>query len=185
MLIPLFRTNNPYPCWRRLLRVPWISRSVNPKGNQSWIFTGRTDVEAEAPIFHPPAVKSQLNGKDSVAGKDWRQKENGRAAEDEMVRRHHRLKGQEFEQTLGDSGGQRILVSCSPWSCKTKLEWLNDSTTKTFLPAMAGIGLPGFKWSWVNRPVTLSSSNTGNLSSSTRSWGHKKFCWLASLSEIR
>ena len=118
MLIPLFRTNNPYPCWRRLLRVPWISRSVNLKENQSWIFTGRTDVEAEAPVFQPPAVKSQLNGKDSDAGKDWRQKENGRAAEDEMVWWHHRLNGHEFEQTLGDSGGQRSLQHCSPWGYK-------------------------------------------------------------------
>ena len=60
-------------------------KSVSPKGNQSWIFIGRIDAEAEAPIIWPPDVKSQLIGKDPDAGKDWRQKEKG-AAEDEMVR---------------------------------------------------------------------------------------------------
>ena len=58
---------------------------VNPKGNQPWIFFGSSDVEAEAPIFWPPDVKSQLIGKDPGAGKNWRQEEK-RAAEDEMVR---------------------------------------------------------------------------------------------------
>ena len=59
-------------------------KPVNPKGNQSWVFTGRTDAEAEAPILWPPDVKSQLIGKDLDAGKEWKQKEKG-AAEDEMV----------------------------------------------------------------------------------------------------
>ena len=60
-------------------------KPVSPKGNQSGIFIGRTDAEAEAPILWPPDVKSRLIGKDPDAGKDWRQKEKG-AAEDEMVR---------------------------------------------------------------------------------------------------
>ena len=60
-------------------------KPVHPKGNQSWIFIGRTDAEAEAPILWPPDVKSRLIGKDSDAGKDWRQEEKG-AAENEMVR---------------------------------------------------------------------------------------------------
>ena len=63
-------------------------KSVNPKGNQPWIFIGRTDVEAEAPILWPLDAKSWLNGKDPDAGKDWRQMEKG-VAEDEMVRQHH------------------------------------------------------------------------------------------------
>ena len=74
-------------CWRRLLRVPWTARRCNQsivKENQSWIFTGWTVAEAEAPILWPPDAKSQLIGKDPDAGKDWRQKEN-RSAEDEMV----------------------------------------------------------------------------------------------------
>ena len=77
---------------------------VNPKGNQPWIFIGRTDAKTEAPILWPPDVKSQLTGKDPDAGKDWRQKEKG-AAEDEMARKHYWLNGHEFEQSLGESGG--------------------------------------------------------------------------------
>ena len=76
---------------------------VNPKGNQPWIFIGRTDAEAEALILWPSDAKSWLIGKDPGAGKDWRQKEKGEA-EDELVREHHRLNGHEFRQTLEDSG---------------------------------------------------------------------------------
>ena len=79
-------------------------KPVNPKGNQPWTFTGRTDAEAEAPILWPHDVKNQLIEKDPDAEKDWRQKEK-RAAEDEVVREHHQLNGHEFEQTPGDSGG--------------------------------------------------------------------------------
>ena len=114
-------------CWRRLLRVPWI-KPFNPKGNQSWILIGRTDVEAETPILWPPDVNSWLIGKDPDAGKDWRQEEK-LGTEDEMVEWHHRLNGHEFEQALGDSKGQGILVCCIPWSCKESqtTEPLNDN----------------------------------------------------------
>ena len=88
-------------------------KPVHPKGNQSWIFIGRTDAEAEALILWSPDAESWLIGKDPDAGKDWRLKEK-RAAENEMVRQHHWLNGYEFEQTLGDSGGQRSLVCCNP-----------------------------------------------------------------------
>ena len=71
-------------------------KPVNPKGNQSWIFIGRTDAEVEAPIIWPPDVKSWLIGKDPDAGKDWRQEEKG-MTEDETVGWHHRLYGDEFE----------------------------------------------------------------------------------------
>ena len=71
-------------------------QSVNSKGNQSWIFIGRTDAEAEAPILWPSDEKSQLIRKDPDAGKDWRQEEKG-MTEDEMVGWHHRLHGHEFE----------------------------------------------------------------------------------------
>ena len=86
-------------------------KSVNPKGNQSWIFIGRTDAEAEAqaPILWPPDAKSRLTGKDPDAGKDWGQEE--RRAEDEMVGWHHWLNGHESEQALGDGEGQASLVS--------------------------------------------------------------------------
>ena len=77
-------------------------KTLNPKGNQPWIFIGRTDAEAEAPILWPPDAKSQLIGKDPDAGKDWRQEEKGTAGDGW----HHRLNGQEFEPTQGDSEGQ-------------------------------------------------------------------------------
>ena len=89
---------------------------VHPKGDQSWVFTGRTGAEAEAPVLSPPVVKNWLIGKDPDAGKDWWQKK--RAAEDEMVGWHHRLNGHEFEQTPGDSEGQGGLWCCSPWGHK-------------------------------------------------------------------
>ena len=68
---------------------------INPKGNQSWVFIGRTDVEAETPILWPSDVKNWLICKDPDAGKDWEQEEKG-TTEDEMVRWNHRLIGQEF-----------------------------------------------------------------------------------------
>ena len=74
-------------------------KPVNPKGNQSWIFTGRTDAEAEALILWPPDVKNWLLRKDPDAGKDWRQEAKG-TTEDEMVRWHHRLD----EQVWASSG---------------------------------------------------------------------------------
>ena len=85
-------------------------KPVNPQGNQTWIFFGRTD--ADAPILWPPDVKSRLIGKDPDAGKDWRQEEK-EAIEDEMVGWYHWLNGHEFEQTQGDSEGHRSLVCCS------------------------------------------------------------------------
>ena len=69
---------------------------------------GKTDAEAEAPILWPPQLKNQLTGKDPDAGKNWWQKEKG-TTEEEMVRRHHRLNGHEFEQTPEGSGGQGTL----------------------------------------------------------------------------
>ena len=90
---------------------------VNLKGNQSWIFIGRTDAEAEAPILWPPDAKNWLLGKDPNAGKDWRQEEK-RTTEDEMVGWHHRLDGHEFEQAPGVGDGQGSLACCSPWGRK-------------------------------------------------------------------
>ena len=88
--------------------------SVHPKGNQSWIFIGRTDAEDETLILWPLDVKNWLIGKDPDAGEDWRQEEKG-ATEDEMTGCHHWHNGHEFEQTMGENGGQRSLVCCSPW----------------------------------------------------------------------
>ena len=112
-----------YRCWELDPKESWVLRNwcfwivvlektlespldckeikpVNPKGNQPWIFTGRTDAESQTPILWPPDVKSRLIGKDPDAGKDWRQKEKG-MTEDEMVGWHHQLNGHESEQTPG------------------------------------------------------------------------------------
>ena len=103
-------------CWRRL-ESPLACKEiqlVHPKGNQFWIFIGRTDAEAEAPVLWPPDAKNWLIGKDPDAGKDWRQEEKG-MTEDEMVGWHHWLSGPEFEQAPGVGDGQGSLVCCSPW----------------------------------------------------------------------
>ena len=99
-------------------------KQVNPKGNQSWVFIGRTDVEAETPILWPRDLKNWLIGKDPDAGKDQRQEET---TEDEMVGWHHWLDGPEFEQTLGADDGQGSLACCSPWVAKSQTQ-LSDWT---------------------------------------------------------
>ena len=105
-------------------------KPVHPKGNQSWIFTGRTDAEAETPILWPPDGKNWLIGKDPDAGQDWRPEEKW-MAEDEMVAWHHRLHGHEFEQAPGVGDGQGSLVCCSPWGHKEsdtseQLNWTEE-----------------------------------------------------------
>ena len=99
---------------------------TSPKGNQSWLFIGRTDAEAESQILWPPDVKNWFTGKDPDAGKDWRQEEKG-TTEDEMVGWHHQLNGYEFEQAPGVGDGQGSLACCSPWGRKQldTTEWLN------------------------------------------------------------
>ena len=90
-------------CWRRLLRVPWTAKRSNQsilKEDQSWVFFGRTDAEAETPILWPPSVKSWLIGKDSDAGRDWGQEEKG-TTEDEIAGWHHWLDGHESEWIPG------------------------------------------------------------------------------------
>ena len=104
-------------------------KSVNPKGNQPWIFTERTD--AEVLILWPPDVKSWFIGKDPDSWKDWGQEEKG-VTEDEMVGWHHWHNGHEFEQTPEDSEGQGSLVCCSPWSHKESdtTEWLSNKNNQ-------------------------------------------------------
>jgi len=91
-------------------------KPVNPKGSQPWIFIGRPDAEAEAPILWPLDAKNWLFGKDPDSGRDWKQEEKG-VTEDEMVGWHHWLNGHEFEQIPGDREGQGSLACCSPWGC--------------------------------------------------------------------
>ena len=118
-------------CWK-ILKYPLDCKKiqpVNPKGNQPWIFTGRTD--AEPPILWSLHAKSWLIGKGTDAEKDWRQEKKG-MTEDEMVWWYHRLDGHEFEQALGVGDGQGSLVCCSPWGCKESdttelLNWILES----------------------------------------------------------
>ena len=99
---------------------------VHPKGNQSWIFIGRTDGEAETPILWPPDSKNWLILKDPDDGKDWRQEEK-EMTEDEMVGWYHWFYAHEFEQVLGVGDGQGSLACCDSWSRKEldTTEWLN------------------------------------------------------------
>ena len=99
---------------------------VHPKGDQFWVFSGRTDVEAETPILWPPDVKNWLIGKDFDVGRDWGQEEKG-TTEDEMAGWHHWLDGHESEWTLGVGDGPGGLVCCDSWGCKESdtTEWLN------------------------------------------------------------
>ena len=108
---------------------------VNSKGNQSWIFSGRTDVDVEAPILWPPNSKNRLIRKDPDAGKDWRQEEKG-MTKGEMVGWHHRLNGHEFEQAPGVGDGWGSLVCCSPWDRKEPdtTEQLNWTELKEGIP---------------------------------------------------
>ena len=93
------------------------TQPVHPKGDQSWVFIGRTDFEAETPIVWPPDAKSWLIWKDPDAGKDWGQVEKG-LTEDEMVGWHHQVNGHGFGWTLGFGDGQGGLACCSLWGCK-------------------------------------------------------------------
>ena len=100
---------------------------VHPKGDQSWVFIGRTDGEAETPILWPPDAKSWLNGKDPDAGKDWGQ-EWKVMTEDEMVGWHHQLNGRGFGWTPGVGDGQGSLACCGSWGHKEsdtteRLDW--------------------------------------------------------------
>ena len=101
--------------WYRWSALQINSIWVNPKGNQSWICIGRTDAEAETPIFWPSDAKDWLIGRDPDSGKDGRQEEKGMT---EMVGWHHQLNRHEFKQALGDGEGQGSLARCSPWDRK-------------------------------------------------------------------
>ena len=116
--------------WRRLLMSPLDSKEIqpfHPKGNQSWMFIARTEVEAKTPIRWPPDAKNWLIWKDPDVGQDWIWEEKG-TTEDEMVGWHHRLSGHGFGWTLGLGDGQRSLECCGSWGRKVsdmteRLNW--------------------------------------------------------------
>ena len=126
---------------------------VHPKGNRSWIFIGRTDAEAETPIFWPPDAKNWHIGKDPHAGKDRRQEERG-TTEHEMAGWHHWLNWHEFEQSLGDGERQESLVCCSSWGCK-------QSDTTQQLNSNNLVGRLCFQnWTWLSGWTTMPSEYT-------------------------
>ena len=135
-------------CLRRLWRVPWTARRSNhSKGDQFWVFIGRTDAKAETPILWPPHVKSWLIGKDCDAGRDWGQEEKG-STEDEMAGWHHQLNVHEFAWTLGVGDGQRGLACCNSWGHKEsetteRLNW-SDWMSVCHVPGAYSIQLTSF-----------------------------------------
>ena len=129
-------------CWRTL-ESPLDCKEIKPvsrKGNQSWIFIGRTDAETEAPILWPPDANSWLIGKVPDAKKDWGQEEKG-VTENEMFGRHHRLNGHEVEQTLGNrrTGKPGMLQSMGSQS----QTWLSNWATTKQLPGWLSPGAKG------------------------------------------
>ena len=119
----------------KTLASPLDCKEIQPvysKGDQPWVFIGRTDSKAETPVLWPPHAKSWLIGKDSDAGRDWGQEEKGRT-EDEMAGWHQWLDGHEFEWTPGAGDGQGGLACCNSWGCKESdstelLNWPNRAT---------------------------------------------------------
>ena len=118
-------------CWRKLLSPLDFKeiKPVNPKGNQLWIFIGRTDAEAEAPVLWPPDRKRWFIGKYPDGGKDQGQEDKG-VTEDEMVGWHHQLNGHEFKQTPGDSEGQETRHAAVHGVTQSQT-WLSTWTTTT------------------------------------------------------
>ena len=110
-------------------------KPVNLRRNHSWIFIGRTDVDADDPVLWPPDAKYCFLRKDPDAGQDWRQEEKG-MTEDEIVVWHHRLDGYEFEQASGVGYQQGSLACCRPWGCKEsdmteQLKWTEYPLTSS------------------------------------------------------
>ena len=113
----------------KTLESPMDCKEIQPvhsKGDQSWVFFGRTDAKAETPVLWPPHEESWLIGKDSDDGRDWGQEKKG-TTEDEMAGWHHQLDGREFEWTPGVGDGREGLACCNSWGCKEldMAEWLN------------------------------------------------------------
>ena len=143
-------------CWRRLLRVPWTARrsDQSTKGNQPWIFIGRTDAEAETLILWPPDAKSWLPGKDLDAWKDWRQEK--RVTEDEMVGWHHWLNGHEFEQALGGCKGQKPGVLQSMGPKRVGHDWATQQQLNVYIHVLNPGGISELG-AWIKRFLCLVS----------------------------
>ena len=132
--------------------------TIHSKGDQSWVFIGRTDAKAETPILWPPHAKSWLIEKDPDAGRDWGQEEKG-MTEDEMAGWHHQLDGCEFEWTPGVGDGQGGLACCSSWGHQEsdtteRLNWteLTEGYTTSW---RASFGIPYALWCLIKKCVGL------------------------------
>jgi len=125
----------------KTLESPLDCKEIQPvhsEGDQPWDFFGRNDAEAETPVLWPPHAKGWLIGKDSDAGRDWGQEEEG-MTEDEMAGWHYWLDGREFEWTPGDGDGQGGLACCYSWGGKrvrhdwaTELNWERICSKKEY-----------------------------------------------------
>ena len=149
---------------------------VHPKGNQVWVFIGRTDVEAETPILWPPDAKNWLIGRDTDAGNYWRQEEKG-TTEDEMVGWHCRLDGHEFEQAPEVGDGQGSLACCSPWVAKS---WTRLSNWTELNPA-SNTALLGHRVQDLTNHLSLVSlflfTSAWQMSNNLPSLSPKKCTW--------
>ena len=132
---------------------------VYPKGDQSWVFIGRTDAEAETPVLCLPHAKSWLIGKDPDAGRDWGQEEKG-TTEDKMAGWHHWLDGHEFGQTPGACDGQGGLVCCDSWGRKEsdtteRLNWTEPPRNMMLPRTIPGISKFKFYFEHKHRNLYL------------------------------
>ena len=167
-------------------------KPVNPKGDQSWIFIGRTGAEAEAPILWPPDVKSQLIRKDLTLGKIEGKRKKG-MAENKIVEWHHWLKEHEFKQAPGDGEGQGSLACCRPWGHKesdTTKRLSNNNNTIYGLPWWlrwwricppcrrlkfdSWVGKISLRRKWLPTPVFLPGQSHGQRSLVGYKGGHKE-----------
>ena len=130
-------------------------KPISPKGNQSWIFIGRSDVEAEALILWPSDAKIQIIGKDTDAGQDWRQGKG--MTEDKMVGWHHQFNRCESEQAPGDGEGQGSLGCCSPWGRKESdtTEQLNNNNNKDIIKTSLWSCAVKLTWNGTRSPPCL------------------------------
>ena len=141
----------------KTLESPLDFKEIQPihsEGDQSWVFFGRNDAEAETPVLWPPHAKSWLIGKDSDAGRDWGQEEKG-TTEDEMAGWHHWLDGREFEWTLGVGDGQGGLVCCNLWGRKESDTTERLNWTELKIP---------WRGKWQPTPVFLPGESHGQRS---------------------
>ena len=150
----------------KTLEILWDCKEiqpVHPKGNQSWIFIGRTDAEPKTPILWPPDAKNWLTRKDPDAGKDWRWEEKG-TTEDEMVGWHHRLDGHEFGWTPGVGDGQGSLKCCSPWGHRKSdmAERLNWTELIWFQKLILKLKVTSY-WKWAGKESACNTGDTGDV----------------------